>query len=121
MAERSGSVLQMNEELDVSSHTGSYLNDAKSITFIQTTETFDVFLAAQKEGRPNAVRMLEPLRLRYFSPSELLRIFSFGPCTADGDLDFIWPTSISTKTKYKLIGNSVNVTVVTRLIEYLLQ
>jgi tRNA (cytosine38-C5)-methyltransferase len=80
----------------------------------QTTEVFDSFLEARDAGDPGAVRILDPLRLRYFSPEELL---SF---TDAEHPDFIWPPSITTKTKYRLLGNSVNVLVVTRLLEYLL-
>ncbi|KIP04052.1 hypothetical protein PHLGIDRAFT_25806 [Phlebiopsis gigantea 11061_1 CR5-6] len=86
LAERAGSVLQMNEELD---------------------------------GSADAVRLLDPLRLRYFSPSELLRLFCFELPRDSGPESFTWPDAISTKTKYKLIGNSVNVEVVRHLIEYL--
>ena len=85
---------------------------------IQTTAVFDQFLRSQAEGEGD-VRILDPLHLRYFTPSELLRIFCFGPPTAEGTLGFKWPETISTKTKYKLIGNSVNVDVVRALIEYL--
>ncbi|KAI0638813.1 S-adenosyl-L-methionine-dependent methyltransferase [Trametes polyzona] len=92
LVERAGSVLQMNEELD-------------------------------RAGDDDAVRLLRPLRLRYFSPTELLRLFAFLPPSADADADghFVWPENISTKTKYKLIGNSVNVRVVTELINYLFE
>jgi tRNA (cytosine38-C5)-methyltransferase len=83
----------------------------------QTTEVFDSFLEARDAGDPGAVRILDPLRLRYFSPEELLRLFCF---TDAEHPDFIWPPSITTKTKYRLLGNSVNVLVVTRLLEYLL-
>jgi tRNA (cytosine38-C5)-methyltransferase len=68
------------------------------------------------------VKILHPLRLRYFSPSELLRIFSFEPLTSgarSSHSSFIWPLTVTTKTKYKLIGNSVNVKVVEELIRYL--
>ncbi|KAI0791822.1 S-adenosyl-L-methionine-dependent methyltransferase [Abortiporus biennis] len=99
LAERAGSILQMNEALD-------------------TTEVFDRFLEAQKSGDPEAVRILDCLRLRYFSPDELLRIFCF---QKSGDEPFKWPKDISLKTQYKLIGNSVNVRVVRELIEYLLE
>ncbi|PSS06627.1 hypothetical protein PHLCEN_2v3583 [Hermanssonia centrifuga] len=103
MAERAGSILQMNEDLD-------------------TTVVFDQFLAAQRNGDPEAVRILDPLQLRYFSPSELLRLFRFDRPSLDGEPSlFQWPPKISTKTKYKLIGNSVNVAVVSRLIDYLFQ
>ncbi|GBE78684.1 tRNA (cytosine(38)-C(5))-methyltransferase [Sparassis crispa] len=103
MAERSGSVLQMNEKLD-------------------TTNVFDRFLEAQSRGEKDAVRILDPLELRYFSPRELLRIFCFSP-PAQEELqsDFIWPDDTSVKTQYRLIGNSVNVFVVTELINYLFE
>jgi tRNA (cytosine38-C5)-methyltransferase len=95
--------------------------------------TFDAFLHAQSLGARDAVRLLHPLKLRYFAPSELLRIFAFEPpfpsrhtsedTTKNPEeqkkTEFIWPETVSTKSKYKLIGNSVNVHVVQMLIEYL--
>ncbi|KAL1940625.1 hypothetical protein VTO73DRAFT_8060 [Trametes versicolor] len=103
LVERAGSVLQMNEDLD-------------------TTRTFDTFLDAQRAGDDNAVRLLRPLRLRYLSPTELLRLFAFlPPPSTDSASFFAWPDEITTKTKYKLIGNSVNVRVVTELINYLFE
>ncbi|KAF5314118.1 hypothetical protein D9611_006941 [Ephemerocybe angulata] len=95
IVERSGSILQEAEDLD-------------------TTQVFDAFLRAQSEGREDALEILRPLRLRYFTPSELLRIFAFEEAT------FVWPESVSMKTKYRLIGNSVNVRVVQALVTYLL-
>ncbi|KAI0668700.1 S-adenosyl-L-methionine-dependent methyltransferase [Trametes maxima] len=103
LVERAGSVVQMNGDLD-------------------TTETFDAFLKAQRDGDDEAVRLLHPLRLRYFSPTELLRIFVFLPPSRESSREtFVWPGDISTKTKYKLIGNSVNVRVVTELINYMFE
>jgi len=96
LVERTGSVLQMNESLD-------------------TTDTFARFIQAQSEGDKNAVEILQPLGLRYFSPSELLRLFHF----TSSNTTFIWPSGISSRTKYRLIGNSVNVHVVQQLIRYL--
>ena len=78
-----------------------------------------MFLAEREKGSADAVRLLDPLQLRYFSPSELLRLFCFELPRDDGPESFTWPDAISTKTKYKLIGNSVNVEVVRRLIDYL--
>ncbi|KAJ7760338.1 S-adenosyl-L-methionine-dependent methyltransferase [Mycena olivaceomarginata] len=105
LVERTGSILQMNEDQD-------------------TTTVFDVFL--QKQLSPtsadalDAVRTLNILRLRYFSPEELLRLFAFAPLH-DSSPAFVWPDSISRKTKYRLIGNSVNVKVVQELIGYLFE
>ncbi|KIK02341.1 hypothetical protein K443DRAFT_97071 [Laccaria amethystina LaAM-08-1] len=88
LVERSGSVLQKNEILDV---------------------------------QPEAVKILHPLGLRYFSPEELLRLFDFNPCDPLAVPAFHWPDDISTKTRYRLIGNSVNIRVIQELIEYLFE
>lgn len=93
----------------------------------QTTAVFDAFAQAQAEGNAEAVRILYPLRLRYFTPSELLRLFYFDAILDNAHLSdggpqsFLWPEGISTKTKYRLIGNSVNVNVVTALINFLFE
>ncbi|KAI0073734.1 S-adenosyl-L-methionine-dependent methyltransferase [Panus rudis PR-1116 ss-1] len=105
MAERSGSVLQLNENLD-------------------TTTLFNQFLEQHASGDNQAVRTLDALRLRYFTPGELLRLFCFDDIESEGQEPphtFVWPSTISTKTKYKLLGNSVNVRVVTQLINYLFE
>ncbi|KAJ7924383.1 S-adenosyl-L-methionine-dependent methyltransferase [Mycena leptocephala] len=95
-----------------------------------TTTVFDEFLQAQASSTPtdatDTARTLDSPRLRYFSPEELLRLFSFTPHLSSGDLStsehsFIWPEGISRKTKYRLIGNSVNVKVVEKLLGYLFE
>jgi len=83
--------------------------------YTQTKETFDRFLQAQVEGDSNPTAILTPLRLRYFSPGELSRIFGFGTDARP----FTWPAEVTTKSKYRLIGNSVNVHVVAELVNYL--
>lgn len=98
LVERAGSILQLNEDLD-------------------TTEVFDRFLEARSRGDDDAVRILDQLHLRYFTPSELLKIFRFEE--QESSQHFRWPPSISIKSQYRLIGNSVNVEVVRRLIDYL--
>ncbi|KXN84817.1 tRNA (cytosine(38)-C(5))-methyltransferase [Leucoagaricus sp. SymC.cos] len=95
LVQGSGSILQMNEDLDV--------------------------ICARPDG-PDAVRILDPLRLRYFSPNELLRIFGFNSrVDIYGPSNFKWPDTkvITVRSQYRLIGNSVSVTVVQALIEYL--
>ena len=77
---------------------------------------FDAFLAAQASGDQDAVAVLTPLRLRYFTPDELLRLFDFNQ---PNEMTFSFSADISRKSQYRLIGNSVNVRVVTALIEYL--
>lgn len=130
LVERSGSVLQMNETLDV--RICFLVAELSTDLKYQTTEIFDTFLKAQSNGDSEAVRILQPLKLRYFTPSELLRIFNFTvsdetetrpSSNLDNAIsaakDFVWPQGVSTKTKYRLIGNSVNVRVVKELIEFL--
>jgi len=101
LVERTGSILQMNEHLD-------------------TKTVFDEFLQAQSEGDETAVQILKQLELRYFTPTELLRLFGFLSLQQPvNERPFVWPHGISNRTKYRLIGNSVNVNVVTRLINFL--
>ena len=59
---------------------------------------------------------LNPLDLfgyiRYFTPEEILKFLCF-------DEEFIFPKNLSEKSKYKLLGNSVNVKIVNILMNYL--
>jgi tRNA (cytosine38-C5)-methyltransferase len=126
MAERSGSILQMNDKLNVRRKPHyDFINLILFSPRSQTTTVFNEFLASKASGNANAVRILDPLRLRYFSPTELLRLLCFLPSaeektTTSKELNtFTWPESVSTKTKFRLLGNSVNVEVVSSLIDYL--
>ncbi|PVG03383.1 S-adenosyl-L-methionine-dependent methyltransferase [Serendipita vermifera] len=96
LIEGSGSILQMNEE-------------------INTTEAFKEFAAHHEAGDDNAISILHKLGLRYFSPEELLRLFYLSRPSRP----FVWPQNTSRKSKYRLIGNSVNVEVVRRVIVFL--
>lgn len=115
--ERAGSILQANSHLNVRNtpqQRSSFFSRAA-----QTTDIFDRFLHAQSMGDERCLDILRPLGLRYFSPSELLRLFDFTPLQTD--ISFHWPEGTSLKTKYRLIGNSVNVKVVQELINYLFE
>ncbi|KAH6917708.1 S-adenosyl-L-methionine-dependent methyltransferase [Coprinopsis sp. MPI-PUGE-AT-0042] len=100
LVERSGSILQVDEDLDV-----------------RPTSTFDEFARVQKaqsqashgsspdfiSSLDDPLQILHPLRLRYFTPSELLRIFGFDRIEGEqGD-----NTSRKFKSKYKLIGTAL--------------
>ncbi|KAH7100269.1 S-adenosyl-L-methionine-dependent methyltransferase [Auriculariales sp. MPI-PUGE-AT-0066] len=116
LAQGSGSVLQQNSSLDTSS-------------------TFREFRAAVPSRGPGAVDILHPLNLRYLTPNELLRLMYFLPQRRTKQISehkvnieqqsphlstlFNWPSDISRKTRYKLLGNSINVHVVTQLLNYL--
>jgi tRNA (cytosine38-C5)-methyltransferase len=109
----------MNEDQDVFPvHLRSYFSTHTH----QTATVFDAFL--QSKLSADAVHILDTLRLRYLSPEELLRLFSFTPPLTSTHLpehSFFWPDGVSRKTKYRLIGNSVNVNVVQELVSYLFE
>ena len=50
--------------------------------------------------------------LRYFSPSEICRLHGIRD-------SFVFPSSLSKRQRYKLIGNGISVQVVAKLLEYL--
>ena len=120
LVERAGSILQESEDLDVRYGLPLLLLSVSNSLHYQTSAVFNEFLEARARGDADAVTILHPLRLRYFSPSELLRLFAFDPLRSESlESTFVWPDSTSKKSKYKLIGNSINVKVVQTLIEYL--
>jgi site-specific DNA-cytosine methylase len=52
--------------------------------------------------------------LRFFAPREITRIFGF-------PADFVWPDCVSSKQRYELLGNSLNVVVAANLLSFLLE
>jgi tRNA (cytosine38-C5)-methyltransferase len=81
---------------------------------------FNQYLQAHTRGDEDALGILRPLQLRYFTPTEVLRMLCFQR-VGHGvpEESFRWPQDVATRTKYRLIGNSVNVAVVTELLNYL--
>lgn len=59
------------------------------------------------------IEIINNLNLRFFTPREVLRLMMF-PDT------FSFPKVITNKQKYRLIGNSVNVKVVSNLLRFLI-
>nr|CAG4641889.1 EOG090X0A4V [Eurycercus lamellatus] len=84
--------------------TGSVLqhNEAESLS--------QRFAQFEESGE---VSELKPLCLRYFSPREVANLMSFPD-------NFNFPNNISLKTRYRLLGNSLNVLVVSNLLRILL-
>ncbi|XP_042876427.1 tRNA (cytosine(38)-C(5))-methyltransferase-like [Penaeus japonicus] len=58
---------------------------------------------------PERVRLLQGLQLRYFTPQEVTRLMCFPSW-------FEFPPTVTKKQKYKVLGNSVNVLVITSLL-----
>lgn len=63
---------------------------------------------------PERVRLLQSLQLRYFTPEEVTRLMCFPNW-------FEFPLSVTKKQKYKVLGNSVNVLVITSLLLILVE
>ena len=57
------------------------------------------------------VAILKELRLRHFSPAEISRLMGFPPGS------FSFPPESSLLQRYRVLGNSLNVAVVARLME----
>jgi len=64
----------------------------------------------QREFQADWMDHLDPKKLRYFSGMELARMFGFSK-------DFSFPPDTSLKQQWKLMGNSLNVRVASKLVE----
>ena len=75
---------------------------------------FRVFEEKRTNGEVDlAVAALLPLKLRYFSPREVANLMRF-------PADFSIPPGVTLRQSYKVLGNSLNVHVVSLLLRYLL-
>ncbi|KMQ91194.1 trna cytosine-c-methyltransferase-like protein [Lasius niger] len=63
----------------------------------------------QENNSDKQVQLLSDLKLRFFSPKEVCRLMCFPE-------DFDFPKHITDRQKYRLLGNSINVYVISRLI-----
>ncbi|XP_043279293.1 tRNA (cytosine(38)-C(5))-methyltransferase [Venturia canescens] len=79
---------------------------------IVVDEKFREFRNRLRENSEDFTRPLTDLKLRFFTPSEISKLMCFPQF-------FTFPNSTTRKQKYRLLGNSINVHVVSRLI-YLL-
>ncbi|CAG4962762.1 unnamed protein product [Colias eurytheme] len=63
-------------------------------------------------GSEDFINKLKELKLRYFTPKEILALMSFPK-------DYVFPESTTVKQCYRLLGNSVNVKVISELLKIL--
>ncbi|CAB1340814.1 unnamed protein product [Coregonus sp. 'balchen'] len=70
------------------------------------------FKSLERLSEEEKLQQLSRLKLRYFSPREIANLMGFPK-------HFNIPKNISTKQQYRVLGNSLNVHVVARLIELL--
>uniref|UniRef100_UPI001A98BAE9 tRNA (cytosine(38)-C(5))-methyltransferase-like n=1 Tax=Gasterosteus aculeatus aculeatus TaxID=481459 RepID=UPI001A98BAE9 len=76
------------------------------------TEMESVFAGLDQMSEDDKLQQLLKLKLRYFSPREVANLMGFPQ-------SFSFPQQISTKQQYRVLGNSLNVVVVARLLRLL--
>ncbi|KAI8334923.1 S-adenosyl-L-methionine-dependent methyltransferase [Choanephora cucurbitarum] len=94
-AQGTGSILQMNQEAN-------------------TAEVFDKAMIYKGVDEEKQLELLRSLKLRYFSPREVANLMGFPP-------EFKFPDTSSVKQRYRTLGNSINVRLVSELMRYLLK
>ncbi|NXX94051.1 TRDMT methyltransferase, partial [Centropus bengalensis] len=88
--------------------TGSVLQTAVDV------QLESVFKGIEELPEDEKLRKLSTLKLRYFTPREIANLHGFPP-------EFGFPDKVTTKQCYRLLGNSLNVHVVAKLISILLE
>ncbi|XP_061442462.1 tRNA (cytosine(38)-C(5))-methyltransferase isoform X2 [Rhineura floridana] len=83
--------------------TGSVLQTAEDIQLESVFKSFEALSEDEKLMR------LSTLKLRYFTPREIANLHGFPP-------EFSFPDKVTIKQCYRLLGNSLNVHVVAKLI-----
>ncbi|XP_055085942.1 tRNA (cytosine(38)-C(5))-methyltransferase isoform X1 [Periophthalmus magnuspinnatus] len=87
--------------------TGSVLQSSSE------AEVEQVYQGLEELSEEQRLRRLHTLRLRYFSPREVANIMGFPQ-------SFAFPEDVPVKQRYKVLGNSLNVEVVCKLLQILL-
>ncbi|GJJ71332.1 tRNA (cytosine38-C5)-methyltransferase [Entomortierella parvispora] len=105
--ESTGSIFQMEQDKD----TATTFDEAEALKAKAEPETKEA-----EENNANALELLRSLGLRYFTEFEVAKLMGFP--YAEGKFSF--PKSTSLKQRYRVLGNSINVKVVSQLIRYLL-
>ncbi|NXU58862.1 TRDMT methyltransferase, partial [Turnix velox] len=87
--------------------TGSVLQTAVDVQLESVFKHIEELMEEEK------LMKLSTLKLRYFTPREIANLHGF-------PLEFGFPDKVTTKQRYRLLGNSLNVHVVAKLISLLL-
>ncbi|KAJ0022716.1 hypothetical protein NQD34_014850 [Periophthalmus magnuspinnatus] len=87
--------------------TGSVLQSSSE------AEVEQVYQGLEELSEEQRLRRLHTLRLRYFSPREVANLMGFPQ-------SFAFPEDVPVKQRYKVLGNSLNVEVVCKLLQILL-
>ncbi|XP_069585602.1 tRNA (cytosine(38)-C(5))-methyltransferase isoform X6 [Ranitomeya imitator] len=94
---------------------GHYVEGTGSILQVATdVEISSAYKSLETLSDEEKLAKLSTLKLRYFTPREIANLHGF-------PAQFDFPDKITTKQRYRLLGNSLNVHVVAKLISLLLQ
>ncbi|XP_041670214.1 tRNA (cytosine(38)-C(5))-methyltransferase [Cheilinus undulatus] len=77
------------------------------------TEMASIFRGLDQCSEDEKLQQLFKLKLRYFTPREVANLMGFPQ-------SFSFPEQISTKQQYRVLGNSLNVVVVARLLQLMI-
>uniref|UniRef100_UPI00398E9FA5 tRNA (cytosine(38)-C(5))-methyltransferase isoform X2 n=1 Tax=Pristiophorus japonicus TaxID=55135 RepID=UPI00398E9FA5 len=88
--------------------TGSVLKTASDVELALVFQSFQTLSEDEK------LIQLSKLKLRYFTPREIANLHGFPP-------EFRFPEKISLKQSYRLLGNSLNIHVVAKLIKLMVE
>ncbi|RWS16358.1 tRNA (cytosine(38)-C(5))-methyltransferase-like isoform X4 [Dinothrombium tinctorium] len=94
--------------------TGSVLKTNSVVTIDEVYSKIDKFSEDEDQEKGNRrIQLLKELKLRYFTPREVANLMCFPQ-------KFSFPTILTDRQMYKLLGNSVNVKVISLLLRLLL-
>ncbi|XP_063777596.1 tRNA (cytosine(38)-C(5))-methyltransferase isoform X2 [Pseudophryne corroboree] len=94
---------------------GHYVEGMGSVLQAATdVEISSVYKSLETLSEEEKLTKLSTLKLRYFTPREIANLHGFPP-------EFGFPDKITIKQQYRLLGNSLNVHIVAKLITLLLQ
>ncbi|KAF8927977.1 tRNA (cytosine-5-)-methyltransferase [Dissophora ornata] len=105
--ESTGSILQLVHEKD----TATVFDEAEALKAKANADP-----TTADENNAKALTLLRTLGLRYFTENEVARLMGFP--IMEGKFSF--PATTSLKQRYRVLGNSINVKVVSQLVRYLL-
>ena len=89
---------------------GRYNRGTGSVLYDDETREFQLLEPEKREFDENWSRALDFSKLRYFSGAEMALLMGFSS-------DFSFPTGFTPKQQWKLIGNSLNVRVASKVVE----
>ncbi|XP_045390104.1 tRNA (cytosine(38)-C(5))-methyltransferase isoform X3 [Lemur catta] len=92
---------------------GSYIEGTGSVLQIaEDVQIENIYKSLTNLSQEEKITKLLMLKLRYFTPKEIANLLGFPP-------EFGFPEKITVKQRYRLLGNSLNVHVVAKLIRIL--